>query len=254
MTTGNKFGWWLPFLMLSVTCVCDMPPDESLSIHCYCGLGIRMLVSYQHGWGQREKRNLFTWRTAHNTVSNITPNYHQSATTKYIRDKNSNYYENYTVLDAHVATDGWLTGCCSCQWLNSSQTSGYWLAWKMAWAKTAVSEWAEVSQNSRCVPPLPILLLEVLENWQYVNNTGISFKALTPSVLWCCWLGSRKGIWPVKKLSGGMLARLFCLGWGADLHMAQVMPLPLPLTVSCSSKSRSVLPSWFYLSVASSSR
>jgi len=30
-----------------------------------------------------------------------------------------------------------------------------------------------------------------------------------------------------------------CLGWGADLHMAQLMPLPL--TNSCSSKSRLVL-------------
>jgi len=33
------------------------------------------------------------------------------------------------------------------------------------------------------------------------------------------------------------------LGWGADLHMAQQMPLPL--TVSCSSKYWLVLPSWF---------
>jgi len=38
---------------------------------------------------------------------------------------------------------------------------------------------------------------------------------LVPSVIWCCWLGGRKGIWPVKKLSGGMLAWL-CLGRGAD--------------------------------------
>ena len=36
---------------------------------------------------------------------------------------------------------------------------------------------------------------------------------------------------------------VICLRWGADLHMAQQMPLPL--TVSCSSKSRLVLPSWF---------
>jgi len=35
---------------------------------------------------------------------------------------------------------------------------------------------------------------------------------------------------------------------GADLHMAQLMPLPL--TISCSSKSRLVLPSWFHLSGA----
>jgi len=34
-----------------------------------------------------------------------------------------------------------------------------------------------------------------------------------------------------------------CLGYGADLHMAQQMPLPR--TVSCSSKS--VLPFWYWL-------
>jgi len=31
---------------------------------------------------------------------------------------------------------------------------------------------------------------------------------------------------------------VICLGRGADLHMAQLMPLPL--TISCSSKSRLV--------------
>ena len=30
-----------------------------------------------------------------------------------------------------------------------------------------------------------------------------------PSVLWCCWLGGRKGIRPVKKLSGGVPAWLY---------------------------------------------
>jgi len=39
---------------------------------------------------------------------------------------------------------------------------------------------------------------------------------------------------------------VMCLGQGADLHMAQLMPLPH--TISCSSKSRLVLPSWWYLS------
>jgi len=56
-------------------------------------------------------------------------------------------------------------------------------------------------------------------------------------VLWRCWLGSRKVIRPVKKLSGGVLAwlsQLICLERGADLHMAQLMPMPL--TVSCFSK------------------
>jgi len=36
-----------------------------------------------------------------------------------------------------------------------------------------------------------------------------------------------------------------CLGQGADLHIAQLMPLPL--TISCSSKPRLVLPFWYWL-------
>jgi len=39
---------------------------------------------------------------------------------------------------------------------------------------------------------------------------------------------------------------VMCLRQGANLHIAQLMPLPL--TISCSSKSRLVLPSWSYLS------
>jgi len=38
---------------------------------------------------------------------------------------------------------------------------------------------------------------------------------------------------------------VICLDQGADLHMAQLMPLPL--TISCSSKSRTVLPFWCWL-------
>ena len=55
-----------------------------------------------------------------------------------------------------------------------------------------------------------------------------------PSVLWCCWLGGRKGIWPVKTEWWGA-GVVVCLEWGADLHMAHLMPLPL--TVSCFSKT-----------------
>jgi len=52
-------------------------------------------------------------------------------------------------------------------------------------------------------------------------------------MLWHCWLGGSKGIWPVK--SGWRCAGVgICLGWGVDLHMAQLMPLPP--TISCFSK------------------
>ena len=56
---------------------------------------------------------------------------------------------------------------------------------------------------------------------------------LLPSVLWHCWLGDRKGIQPIKieRCGAGMV---ICLERGADLHMAQ--QIPLPLTVSCFSK------------------
>ena len=65
-----------------------------------------------------------------------------------------------------------------------------------------------------------------------------------PSVLWHCWLGGRKVIRPVKN----WVVRCWrgCLGWDADLHVAQQMPLPL--TISCSSKSRLVLTFLVYLS------
>ena len=69
---------------------------------------------------------------------------------------------------------------------------------------------------------------------------------LLPSVLWHCWLGGRKGIRSVKKLSGGVLAWLSV--WseqGADMHMAQLMPLPV--TVSWFSKIQLVLHFWYQL-------
>ena len=62
-------------------------------------------------------------------------------------------------------------------------------------------------------------------------------------------VGQQEGHPACKKLSAGILT-VICLGRGAYLHMAQLMPLPL--TVSCSSKSRLVLPSWLYLSCTDS--
>jgi len=47
-----------------------------------------------------------------------------------------------------------------------------------------------------------------------------------------------------KKLSSGVLAWL-CLERGADLHMAQLMPLPL--TVSCFSKIQIGFTFWYQL-------
>ena len=57
-------------------------------------------------------------------------------------------------------------------------------------------------------------------------------------------VGWQEGHPPVqtKWWGAGMVV---CLGQGADLHMAQLMPLPL--TISWFSKSRLVLPFWYWL-------
>ena len=57
----------------------------------------------------------------------------------------------------------------------------------------------------------------------------ITWQCLS-SVLWRCWLGGRKGIWPVKTEWWGA-GVVICLERDADLHMAPLMPLPL--TASC---------------------
>jgi len=47
------------------------------------------------------------------------------------------------------------------------------------------------------------------------------FVYFTPSVLWRCWLGDRKGIWPVKKLSGGVQENAWhfhCAKWERETH------------------------------------
>ena len=72
--------------------------------------------------------------------------------------------------------------------------------------------------------------------WDYYvvrNRTIICFTVLftvlktstKPSVLWHCWLGVRKSIWPVKIEWWGV-GVVICLEQGADcLHIVQLMPL-----------------------------
>ena len=66
-----------------------------------------------------------------------------------------------------------------------------------------------------------------------VSLRGFLHQRSEPPVLQRCWLGGRKGIRPVKTQWWGA-GVVICLERGADLHMAQLMPLPL--TVSCFSK------------------
>ena len=69
--------------------------------------------------------------------------------------------------------------------------------------------------------------------WTLTMTLVVMIAPWLPSVLWRCWLGGRKGIQLVKTEWWGA-GMVICLERGADLHMAQ--PMPLPLTVSCFSK------------------
>jgi len=70
----------------------------------------------------------------------------------------------------------------------------------------------------------------------YVIVVYTAFSASTLLV------GRQEGHPACKKLRWGA-GMVICPCGGADLHMAQLMPLPL--TICCCSKSRLVLPVWF---------
>jgi len=75
---------------------------------------------------------------------------------------------------------------------------------------------------------------------KFLNTMHQNYFCFTAVVIWSAFsaltllVGRQEGHPACKKQSGGVLAWLSCLERGADLHMAQLMPLPL--TVSCSSK------------------
>jgi len=77
-----------------------------------------------------------------------------------------------------------------------------------------------------------------------LTSLSQTFSALTLLAGW------QKAHPTCKKTEWWDAGMVMCLSQGADWHMAQLMPLPL--IVSCCSKSRLVLPSWFYLSGAGS--
>ena len=79
----------------------------------------------------------------------------------------------------------------------------------------------------------------------YVNHISVVshyYFFCLPSVLWCCWLGVRNGIQPVKIWlmrcwHGYLLERS-----ANSLHMVQLMPLPLHYV--CFSKIQNGLSFW----------
>ena len=86
---------------------------------------------------------------------------------------------------------------------------------------------------------------DMLLLWLDVVYLNTYLFYVMPSVLWRCWLGDRKGIRPVKKLSGGVLVSLSV--W------SEVQTCTWPSWCHCHSlslalvKSRLVLPFWYRL-------
>ena len=86
------------------------------------------------------------------------------------------------------------------------------------------------------------------------NNYYVVYVSVDlPSVLRCCWLGGRKGFWPVKNWVVGCWHGYLS---GARCRLAMAQRIPLLLTVSwfhcyslslASVKSRLVLPFWYRL-------
>ena len=66
----------------------------------------------------------------------------------------------------------------------------------------------------------------------YQNNVTLLLSCI-PSVLCCCWLGGKKGIWPVKNWVVGCWRGYLP---GARCRLAYTQLMPLLLTVSCFSK------------------
>ena len=94
-------------------------------------------------------------------------------------------------------------------------------------------------RNVYATLPAVLLLLAVFSKHFSSRSTNV------PSVLWRCWLGGRKGIRPVKKLSGRVLAWLSvcsevhtCM-WPSGFHCHSLSLASL--------KSRLVLPFWYRL-------
>ena len=118
-----------------------------------------------------------------------------------------------TAFSALTLLVGQQEGHPACQ----NQSGGV-LAWLSVWSEvqTCISpSWCHCHSlylapvKSRLVLPFWYRLTHVVLEKRLLNGcSSCSCPGLQPWVLWRCWLGSRKGIRPVKKLSGGVLAWL----------------------------------------------
>ena len=88
-----------------------------------------------------------------------------------------------------------------------------------------------------CCPSVCRLSVPLMHPTQPVEIFHNVFTPFMPSVLWHCWLGDRKGIWPVKKWDGGGGHWLVRMEW-RPAGWSVCLPLLISL---CTIKSRSSL-------------
>ena len=104
----------------------------------------------------------------------------------------------YFILYHCRCVDGIVISCCCC-----------------VYSFICLSTLKHRSISFRLCPALGLYWLQIrgLVNWNIQVGFWTDIQSFLPSVLWRCWLGGRKGIWPVKKLSGGLLAWLSVWGY-----------------------------------------
>ena len=134
--------------------------------------------------------------------------------------------EHYHAFGSSDRVPGWHRRCAECycftQNLLHDTVLVYYITSSLA-ALSTINLWYDM---------LFFIITAFTHQSAIVTHT-CTFNCPLPSVLWCCWLGGRRasGLLKTEWWGSGMV---ICLERGADLHMAQVMPLPL--TVSCFSK------------------
>jgi len=107
-------------------------------------------------------------------------------------------------------------------------------------------EWERIPPHLYCIRSMVLFYRVIYILWctePLLDFYGCLCGSL-PSVLWCCWLGGRKGIWPVKN----WVVRCWhgCLS-GVRCRLAYVPADATATHCLASVKSRLVLPSWCWL-------
>ena len=121
------------------------------------------------------------------------------------------------------------TFCIPCGW--QRKQFPYW----KGWANAFIISLSAILYGVFLHPAIQFSMNIVWKDARNMMNVVLQ----VPSVLWCCWFGSRKGIWPVK---------IWVVGyWRGYLSGARCRLACGPADATATVKSRLVLPLWYRL-------